>query len=63
MGKARYQRGYSAQYSGFKLATSTFVLSILVYIWASYIVFFFVKMENNNSIKEIKHVLLAFIAW
>ena len=28
-GKARYQRGHSAQYSGFKLATSTFVLSVL----------------------------------
>ena len=27
-GKARYQRGHSAQYSGFKLANSTFVLSI-----------------------------------
>ena len=25
--KARYQRGHSAQYSGFKLASSTFVLS------------------------------------
>ena len=30
--EARYQRGHSAQYSGFKLATSTFVLSILEFI-------------------------------
>ena len=29
-GKARYQRGHSAQYSGFKFATSTFVLSVLL---------------------------------
>ena len=39
MGKARYQRGHSAQYNGFKLATSTFVLSILEYKntnWLSY---------------------------
>ena len=28
----RYQRGHSAQYSGFKLATSTFVLSILEFV-------------------------------
>ena len=28
-GKACYKRGHSAQYSGFQLATSTFVLSIL----------------------------------
>mgnify|MGYP001793933925 CR=1 FL=1 len=28
-GKAHYQLGHSAQYSRFKLATSTFVLSIL----------------------------------
>ena len=33
-----------------------------VYICASYIVFLFVKMENNNFIKEIKHVVRAFIA-
>ena len=26
-------------------------------------VFIFVKTENNNFIKEIKHVLSAFIAW
>ena len=31
--KARYQRGHSAQYSGFKLATCTFVLSILEFIF------------------------------
>ena len=36
---------------------------ILVYKLASYIVFLFVKMENNNFIKEIKHVIIAFIAW
>ena len=32
-GKARYRRGHSVQYSGFKLATSTFVLSILELIF------------------------------
>ena len=31
--KAYYQRGHSAQYSGVKLATSTFVLSILELIF------------------------------
>ena len=35
---------------------------IKVYIPALYIVFLFVKMETNNFIKEIKHVLCAFIA-
>ena len=34
-GKARYQRGHSAQYNGFKLATSTFVLSILEFIFTA----------------------------
>ena len=29
--KVHYQRGHTAQYSGFKLAASTFVLSILEY--------------------------------
>ena len=29
LSKARYQRGHSAQYSGFKVATSMFVLFIL----------------------------------
>ena len=29
-GKSHYQRGYNAQHSGFKLATSTFVVSILI---------------------------------
>ena len=29
-GKARYKRGRGAQYSGFKLVTSTFVLSVIV---------------------------------
>ena len=33
------------------------------YAQASNIVFLFVKSENNNSIKEIKHVFRAFIAW
>ena len=36
---------------------------IKVYIRALYIVFLFVKTENNNFIKEIKYVLRAFIAW
>ena len=34
--KAPYQRGHSAQYSSFKLATSTFVLSILEFIATSH---------------------------
>ena len=34
-GNARYQRGHRAQYSGFKLATSTFVLSILEFIFVA----------------------------
>ena len=29
---------------------------------ASYIVFLFVKTDNNNFLKEIKHVLRAFVA-
>ena len=32
-----------------------------IHISASYIVFLFVKLENNNFIKEIKNVLSAFI--
>ena len=35
----------------------SFMKEIKVYIRASYIVFLFVKTENNNFIKEIKHVL------
>ena len=30
---------------------------------ASYIAFLFVKSETNNFIKEIKHILRAFIVW
>ena len=30
---------------------------------ASYIIFLFVKLENNDFIKEIKHALRAFIGW
>ena len=41
----------------------SFMKEIKVYIRASYISFLFVKTENNNFIKEIKHVLRAFIAW
>ena len=40
----------------------SFMKKIEVYICASYIVFLFVKTENTNFIKEIKHVLRAFIA-
>ena len=36
-----------------------FMKEIEIYICFSYIVFLFVKTENNNSIKEIKHVLQA----
>ena len=39
----------------------SFMKEIKVYIRASYIVFLFVKIKNN-FIKEIKHVLRAFIA-
>ena len=41
----------------------SFVDEIKVYLHASYIVFLFVKTENNIFKKEIKHVLRAFIAW
>ena len=35
-----------------------------IHVHASYIVFLFVKLENNNFIKEIKHIILcAFRAW
>ena len=40
-----------------------FMKEMTLYSRASYIVFFFAKTENNNFIKEIKHVLRAFIAW
>ena len=40
----------------------SFMREIKVYIWALYIIFLF-KTENNNFIKEIKHVLRASIAW
>ena len=41
----------------------SFMKEIQVYILALYIVFPFVMTENNNFIKEIKHVISAFIAW
>ena len=34
----------------------------LKYTYASHIVFLFAKTENDNFIKEIKHVISAFIA-
>ena len=37
MGKACYQCGHNAQYSGFKLATSTFVLST-VYLFETILI-------------------------
>ena len=37
--------------------------NLSIHVHASYIVLFFVKTENNNFIKEIKHVFLEFIAW
>ena len=40
----------------------SFMKEIKVYIRASYIGFLFVKIENNSK-KEIKHVLCAFITW
>ena len=41
----------------------SFMKKIKVYIRASYIVFLFVRTENNNFIKKIKRFLRAFIAW
>ena len=41
----------------------SFMTEIKIYIRASYIVFLFTKTENNNFVKEIKHVLCAFLAW
>ena len=41
----------------------SFVKEIKLYIRASYIFFLFVKTENNNFIKKIKHVISAFIDW
>ena len=43
--------------------TYSFMKEIKLYIRASYIIFLFVKLENNNFIKEIKHFLCVFIAW
>ena len=40
-----------------------FVEEIKLYIHTSFIIFPLVLSENNNFIKEIKHVLRAFIAW
>ena len=47
-----------------KLCEVTFLWKkfLKVYMLALYIVFLFVKMENDNSIKEMKHVIRAFIA-
>ena len=41
---------------------SSFTKEINLYIHALYIVFLFVKLENNNFIKEAQHVLGVFIA-
>ena len=41
----------------------SFMKETKVYIRASYIVFLFVKTENNNFKKEIKHVFRALIVW
>ena len=40
----------------------SFVKEIKLYIRVLYIVFLFVKSENNNFLKEIKHFVRAFIA-
>ena len=40
----------------------SFIKEIKIYVRTSYIVFLFVKSENNNFIKEINHVLHGFIA-
>ena len=56
MGKARYQLGHIAQYSGFKLATSTFVLSILQFIFiaashkhCAFTIAWFIKMTVSTQ--------------
>ena len=55
-GKARYQRGHSAQCSGIKLATSTFVLSILEFI--------FLLLHNEGFWRKwIQTDLFGEIAW
>ena len=41
----------------------SFMKEIKVYIRVSYIVLLFVTTRNDNFIKEIKHVIRAFIAW
>ena len=41
----------------------TFMKEINVYIRALHIVFLFVKTENYDFIREIKHVIRSFIAW
>ena len=43
--------------------TNSFMKEIKVWIRASYMVFLCVKTENNNFLKEIKHVICAIIAW
>ena len=41
----------------------SFVKKIEVYVRVPYIVFLFVKTENHDSIKEVRHVLRTFITW
>ena len=41
----------------------SFMKEIKLYKRASYIDFLVVKSETNNFMKEIKHVLCAFITW
>ena len=45
---------------GFTVSWKKFKYCILCIV---YTVFLFVKIENSNFIKEIKHVLRAFVAW
>ena len=41
----------------------SFMKKIKLYIQASHIVFLFVRSENNDFVKETKHVLHAITAW
>ena len=46
-----------------RIYTYSFIKKVKLNKSASYIVFFFDKLEKNYFVKEIKHVLRAFIAW
>ena len=65
-GKARYKRGHNAQYSGFKLATCTFVLFILEFFFIAtsheHLRFYHCFGNNNDfyAINSFAHKLIWF---